>query len=106
MALSQVKVTMACTHILIKPMLCVVESVFSEMKILRQVKLCLLGVVMVEQNIQYQWGSVSMNPNSFRYFFFFFFLGPPLKHMEVPRVGVESELHLGPTPQLAAMLDP
>ena len=27
-------------------------------------------------------------------FFFFFFLGPHLWHMEVPRVGVESELQL------------
>ena len=28
------------------------------------------------------------------FFFFFFFLGPHLWHMEVPRVGVESELQL------------
>ena len=27
-------------------------------------------------------------------FFFFFFLGPHLWHVEVPRLGVESELHL------------
>ena len=38
---------------------------------------------------------------SFEYFllpspsaFFFFFLGPPLQHMEVPRLGVELELQL------------
>ena len=51
-----------------------------------------------------------------------FFLGPHLQHMEVPRVGVKSELwlpayttaiatqdprlSLQPTPQLTAMLDP
>ena len=51
-------------------------------------------------------------------FFFSFFLGPHLQHMEVPRLGVESELvaagrhhshsnarsepHLQPTPQLTA----
>ena len=32
-------------------------------------------------------------------FFFFFFLGLQLGHMEVPRVGTESELQLRPTPQ-------
>ena len=36
-----------------------------------------------------------------RYFFFpfIFFLGPHLQHMEVPWLGVESELQLPPTPQ-------
>ena len=34
------------------------------------------------------------------FFFFFFFLGPHLRHMEVARLGVESELQLEPTPQL------
>ena len=38
--------------------------------------------------------------------FFFFFLEPHLQHMEVFRLGVESELHLPPTPQLMATLDP
>ena len=31
-------------------------------------------------------------------FFFFSFLGPHLWHVEFPRLGVESELHLRPTP--------
>ena len=47
------------------------------------------------------------------------FLGPHLKHMEVPRLGIDraaavglhhsnsgSELHLKPAPQLTVMLDP
>ena len=37
--------------------------------------------------------------NSFFFFFLFFlFLGPHLRHMEVPRPGVEWELQLEPTP--------
>ena len=32
-------------------------------------------------------------------FFLFFFLGPHLQHMEIPRLGTESELQLPPTPQ-------
>ena len=54
-------------------------------------------------------------------FFFLCFLGLYLQHMEVPRLGVKSELqlpacakamatwdpsHLRPTPQLMAVLDP
>ena len=55
-------------------------------------------------------------------FLFFLFLGPHLWHVEVPRLGVESEAtaaslrhshsniesepHLQPTPQLMATLDP
>ena len=54
-------------------------------------------------------------------YFFFCFLGPHLRHMEVPRLGVElerqllayamhskvgSEPHLQPTPQLMATPDP
>ena len=47
---------------------------------------------------------------NFFFCFFFFFLGPHLRHMEVPRLGVESELHsnvgselgLRPTPQLTS----
>ena len=35
--------------------------------------------------------------------FFFLSLGPPLLHMEVHRLGVESELPLRPMSQLAAM---
>ena len=35
-----------------------------------------------------------------------YFLEPHLWHMEVPRLRVESELHLSPMLQLAAMLDP
>ena len=59
---------------------------------------------------------------NFLFFFFFVFLGAHLWHMEVPRLGVESELelpayttvtatqdpspHLRPTPQLTATPDP
>ena len=35
----------------------------------------------------------------FLFFFFFVFLWPHLCHMEVPRLGVKSELQLRPTPQ-------
>ena len=28
------------------------------------------------------------------FFFFFFFLGPHPQHMDVPKLGVESQLHL------------
>ena len=38
--------------------------------------------------------------------FHFFFLWPHLRHMEVPRLGVESELQVWPKLQLAAMPDP
>ena len=38
--------------------------------------------------------------------YLFFFLWPHLQHMEVPGLGVESELQLQPTPQLLAMPDP
>ena len=34
------------------------------------------------------------------------FLGPHLRHMEVPRLGVELELQLLATPQLMEMPDP
>ena len=62
--------------------------------------------------------------NTERVFFFWPFLGPLSRHMEVPRLGVESELYvatglrhshsntgsdeprLKPTPQLMAMPDP
>ena len=37
---------------------------------------------------------------------FFFFLGPHLQHVEIPGLGVKSEPHLQPTPQLVAMPDP
>ena len=36
---------------------------------------------------------MKISPNS-KIFFFFFFLGPHLWHMEVPRLGLESELQL------------
>jgi len=36
----------------------------------------------------------------------FCFPGPYLQHVEIPRLGVESELHLQPTPQLWATPDP
>ena len=36
----------------------------------------------------------------------FCFLGPHPRHMEVPRLGVKSEPHLRPTPQLKATPDP
>ena len=40
------------------------------------------------------------------FFFFLVFLGPSPQHMEVPRLGVKSELQLPPTPQLTATPDP
>ena len=40
------------------------------------------------------------------FFFFFFFLGPYLWHMEVPRLGVESELQLLAYATAPAMQDP
>ena len=63
------------------------------------------------------------NPLSEIYYLFIFFallLGPHLRHMDVPRLGVISELqllayttatamqdlHLRPTPQIMATLDP
>ena len=38
--------------------------------------------------------------------YFFFFLGLNLQHIEVPRLGVESELQLPPCATATAMLDP
>ena len=69
------------------------------------------------------WGGIFQTSLTFLSFFFFLvFLGLHLQHMEVPRLGgligavatglhhshsnVGSELHLQPTPQLAAKLDP
>ena len=40
------------------------------------------------------------------FFFFFFFLGLHLQHMEVPRQGVESELHLPATATATATAAP
>ena len=37
----------------------------------------------------------------FSFLFFFLFLGLPLWHVEIPRLGIELELHLQPTPQPA-----
>ena len=53
-------------------------------------------------------------PSFFFYLFFFpfilisifCFLGLPLWHMEVPRLGADSELQLLTTPQLMTMPDP
>ena len=39
-------------------------------------------------------------------FFFLIFLGLYLQHMEVPRLEVQSELHLRPTPQLTETPNP
>ena len=54
-------------------------------------------------------------------YYYYYFLGPHLQHMEVPRLGIESELELpayttatampdpstyAATPQLTAVLDP
>ena len=49
----------------------------------------------------------SQKRKSFFFFFGFVFLGFPRQHMEVPRLRVELELRLWPTPQLTltAMLD-
>ena len=43
---------------------------------------------------------------SFFFLVFFPFLGPLPRHTEVPRLGVQSEPRLRPTPQLTATLDP
>ena len=40
------------------------------------------------------------------FFFFFFLLTPHLRHMEVPRLGVESELQLWAYTTATAVLDP
>ena len=50
--------------------------------------------------------SRTLEPTIFFFFFFLFFLGLHLRHMEVLRPGVKSELHLQLTPQLAATPDP
>ena len=42
----------------------------------------------------------------FLFLFFFCFLGPHLQHMEVPRLGVESELQLPAYTTATAMQDP
>ena len=42
----------------------------------------------------------------FFFFFFFFFKGPCLLHMEVPRLGVESELQLLANTTATAKRDP
>ena len=42
----------------------------------------------------------------FFFFFFFFFLGPHLRHIEVPRLGVESELQLPAYATATATQDP
>ena len=41
----------------------------------------------------------------FFFFFLFFFLGPPPQHVEVPRLGVESELQLPAYVTATAMRD-
>ena len=44
------------------------------------------------QKCGYRHGSTDFNiDNTFFFFFFFLILGPRLRHMEVPRLGVESE---------------
>ena len=42
----------------------------------------------------------------FFFFFVFFFIGPHLQHMEIPRLGVESELQLLAYTTATAMQDP
>ena len=51
-------------------------------------------------------GSVFLGLYMYTWYYstFFFFLGPHMRHMEVPGLGVELELPLQPTPQLRAML--
>ena len=48
-----------------------------------------VGLDRTEEQLNSRWGSVAHFSLSF-----FFFLGLPLWHMEVPRLGVEWELHL------------
>ena len=70
-----------------------------------------------EKHLYYAWQQVSSSfaPEgytisifSFFFFFFFVFLGPHPWHMQVPRLGVKSELCLWPTPQprQLGILDP
>ena len=56
-----------------------------------------------------QVGGTRAQPDSFIWIFLFFFLvflGLHLRHMNIPRLEVKSELHLQPTPQLMATLGP
>ena len=52
--------------------------------------------------------SIGLSPGIFFVFwgFFFVFLGPHMKHMEVPRLGVELELWLLAYATATAMQDP
>ena len=43
---------------------------------------------------------------NFFFFFFLVFLGPCSRHMEIPRLGVESDLQLPAYTTATAMLDP
>ena len=59
-----------------------------------------------EENVVKSW--VPLVPKTMLHFFFFFFLGTHPWHMEVPRLGVESELQLLAyvTATATAMRDP
>ena len=52
--------------------------------------------VSLQESAPWHMGRISVK---LTFFFFFFFLGLYLQHMEVPRLGVKSELWLWPTPQ-------
>ena len=45
---------------------------------------------------RYMYASFTPHPETFKSCFFVFYLGPHLQHMEVPRLGVKSELQLLP----------
>ena len=50
--------------------------------------------------------SVGIHKEHVFFFFFFFFLGPPQRHIEVPRLGVKSELQLPAYTSATAAPDP
>ena len=49
---------------------------------------------------------ICSHPQGYLLFFFSFFLGPHLQHMEIPRLGVESELQLPAYTTATATPDP
>ena len=51
------------------------------------------------------YASFTPHPETFKSCFFVFYLGPHLQHMEVPRLGVKSELQLPAYTTAKAVLD-
>ena len=63
------------------------------------------SVTSVTSSFLHQVGKPSSNLPPF-FFFFLVFLGPHLRHMEIPRLGVESELQLAAYTTATATQDP